>query len=174
MIRKPRQSMPSPHSYTEPACPRRRLSAIAVFFSGLSVVACLCTPGKTVGQVQVDPPLRAPVQESAPGGAAVRATEELRTGTSLTREGKLMEALPHLQSARAAGAVAYATSVNLAICYIGTGDYKQAISELENLRSGGTATAVVHNLLAQAWLGDRQPRRAWESFLAATGLTPNA
>ncbi len=49
---------------------------------------------------------------------------ELQAGTSLTREGELPEAIPHLLAARAAGADPYATGVNLAICYIGTGRYK--------------------------------------------------
>ena len=85
----------------------------------------------------------------------------------------MSEAIPHLLAARAAGADPYASTMNLAICYIGSGRYEEAISELEELHASGHNTASMHNLLAQAYLGDLQPGRAWDAFLAASELTPN-
>src|SRR5438046_3842036 len=45
-----------------------------------------------------------PVQQAAAGQNPSSARDELATGTSLTRDGKLTEAIPHLLAARAAGA----------------------------------------------------------------------
>jgi tetratricopeptide (TPR) repeat protein len=112
-------------------------------------------------------------QQTVSGENHGNAKDELQAGTSLTREGKLPDAIPHLLAAQAAGADAYATGVNLGICYIGTGRYKEAISALEGLHSADRDTAAVDNLLAQAYLGDRQPRRAWDAFITASALTPD-
>lgn len=113
-----------------------------------------------------------PIQESPAGGSPERAKEALQAGTSLTREGKLEEAIPLLQEAQSAGTDPYATGVNLGICYIGTSRYKDAIAALEHLRSSGRNTTSIDNLLAQAYLGDRQPARAWDAFMAASTLAP--
>jgi tetratricopeptide (TPR) repeat protein len=113
------------------------------------------------------------IQQAAAAENLASAKNELQIGTSLTRNGKLTEAIPHLLAARAAGADPYASTMNLAICYIGSGQYEQAISELEQLHASGHNTASMQNLLAQAYLGDLQPRRAWDAFLAASELTPN-
>lgn len=168
-----KQRMPSPTTHTEP--PRRNMRpsivAISLFFASLP--ASLCLPEKICGQTHVDPRSGALVQQNSPAETEMRSTKELQAGTSLTRNGELQEAIPHLLSARAAGADSYAAGVNLAICYFGTGDYKQAISELENLRSIGKGTTVVFNLLAQASLADGQPQAAWNSFLAAVALAPD-
>ncbi len=112
-------------------------------------------------------------QQTAAGENLSSAKDALRIGTSLTRDGKLSEAIPHLLAARVGGADPYAITMNLAICYIGSGRYKEAISELEELRASGHNTASMHNLLAQAYLGDLQPGRAWDAFLAASELTPD-
>ena len=112
-------------------------------------------------------------QQAAAGENHTGAMDELQIGTSLTRDGKLTEAIPHLLAARAAGADPYASTMNLAICYIGSGRYQEAISGLEGLHASGHNTASMYNLLAQAYLGDVQPDRAWKSFLAASELTPN-
>ncbi len=112
-------------------------------------------------------------QQAAAGENHTGAMDELQIGTSLTRDGKLTEAIPHLLAARAAGADPYASTMNLAICYIGSGRYKEAISGLEELHASGHNTASMYNLLAQAYLGDVQPDRAWDAFLAASELTPN-
>jgi tetratricopeptide (TPR) repeat protein len=122
-------------------------------------------------------PLRASgfevLAQAAVGESQTRAKDELQIGTFLTRDGKLSEAIPHLLAARAAGADPYASTMNLAICYVGSGQYHDAISGLEGLRASGYNTASMQNLLAQAYLGDLQQDRAWNAFLVASELTPN-
>lgn len=98
---------------------------------------------------------------------------ELETGTRLTRDGLLQQAIPHLLAARKAGIDPYATAVNLSICYLGTNQYGQAIALLETLRQAGKNTATVENLLAQAYLGDNQPQSAFAAFLRAASATPD-
>jgi tetratricopeptide (TPR) repeat protein len=113
-------------------------------------------------------------QQAAPNSDVLtNPNDELLVGSTLTRQGKLPEAIPHLLAAQAAGADPYATAVNLGICYIGTGHYKEALSLLENARPAGHNTATIDNLLAQAYLGDRQNQRAWDAFIAAMVLTPD-
>ncbi len=136
----------------------------------LGVVWCACVSGGMLGQAAPD--VAAPVQQRGAGENQANA-DELKTGTSLTREGKLEEAIPHLLAAQAAGANAYASGVNLAICYVGTGRYREAVATLEKLRDSGVNSAAVENLLAQAYLGDRKPKQAWDAFVAATALAPN-
>jgi tetratricopeptide (TPR) repeat protein len=97
---------------------------------------------------------------------------ELKTGADLTRQGMLQEAIPHLLAAQQSGANKYAAAFNLGICYLGTGRYKEAIGTLEGLRSAGEDTAGVDNLLAQAYIGDGQTQRAFETFQQAAIKTP--
>lgn len=89
---------------------------------------------------------------------------DLQTGTNLTRQGMLAQAIPHLLAARRAGLDPYAVGVNLSICYLGTGNYKEAIRQLESLRASGRKSTVVDNLLAQAYLGDGQTAPALRVF----------
>ena len=84
------------------------------------------------------------------------AETELRVGTSLTREGKFAEAIPHLTAARGLATSEYAVSFNLALCFLGLRQYQQAIDVLQGLRTKNS-TAQVENLLAQAYIGVDQP-----------------
>ena len=128
-------------------------------------LACAQTPPPAR---DLQPPASSgPVENPPPPSAA-----ELRTGTDLTRRGFLEEAIPHLLAAREAGADAYATGVNLGICYLGTGSYKKAIAELESLRRSGHKTSVVESLLAQAYLGDGQTGPAFQVFEQAAAAAP--
>jgi tetratricopeptide (TPR) repeat protein len=104
--------------------------------------------------------------------ASVNADAELKTGSELTRRGMFEKAIPHLIAAQAAGANRYASAFNLGICYLGLGNYKQAIVTLQALRSTGSDTAPVNNLLTQAYLGDGQRQRAWEAFERAASQAP--
>lgn len=93
--------------------------------------------------------------------------DELRTGAALTRSGALRDAIPHLLAARAAGADPYATGVNLAICYVGTGADAQAIPLLESLRSSGYRTAATATLLVQAYIATNRAKEAFDLLSAA-------
>ena len=160
-----RFKLPAKSLYCALATNALRITAIALF-------CVLNLPPLLSGQQST--PARSPAQQST-GNSADRANApgELQIGTTLTRQGKLPEAIPHLLAALAAGSDPYATAVNLGICYVGTGRYKQAIDVLDRLRSSGHDTPTVENLLAQAHLGNRQPEQAWSSFVAASVLSPN-
>ena len=97
---------------------------------------------------------------------------ELRTGSNLTRQGYLQQAIPHLLAAQSAGLDPYAVGVNLGICYLGTGQYSLAISVLRSLDASGSGTAAVDNLLSQAYVANAQPQEAWNSFLRAAAFNP--
>lgn len=104
--------------------------------------------------------------------AAVDAHAEFQAGSALTRQGFFEQAIPHLLAARRQGFAPYATGVNLAICYLGTHQYREAISDLRELAGDGKANATVYNLLAQAYLGNGEKPEAWKSFLSAAQVTP--
>jgi tetratricopeptide (TPR) repeat protein len=104
--------------------------------------------------------------------ASSSAASELRVGTDLTRRGLLQKAIPHLLAAKKAGLDPYAVGVNLGICYLGSGSYKQAIAELESLRASGHRSTTIDNLLAQAYLGDGQTGPAYQVFLEAVASAP--
>lgn len=107
-----------------------------------------------------------------PTSAQPNPSADLQTGTNLTRQGMLKQAIPHLLSAQRAGLDPYAVGVNLSICYLGSGMYKQATQELESLRSSGHKSTVVDNLLAQAYLGDGQTAPALRVFEEAAASAP--
>lgn len=100
------------------------------------------------------------------------ARAELETGTQLTARGYLRQAIPHLLAAQQAGIDPYATGVNLGICYLGSGEYKQAIAVLRGLDDSGLGSAAVDNLLAQAYIGNAQPQDALRTFRRAAAATP--
>jgi predicted Zn-dependent protease len=124
-------------------------------------------------QDSLNPTQRAQQQESEPIQKAQRDAEsELQTGTTLTRRGLFAEAIPHLLAARGRASNEYAGEFNLALCYVGTGQFGQAVQVLSSLRDSGHDNADVYNLLAQAQIGNAQPREAWASFQKAVLLTP--
>ena len=98
---------------------------------------------------------------------------ELRVGTELTSQGRFEEAIPHLAAARGHVADEFAAEFNLALCYVGTDDAKDAIQILTKLRKSGRDTAEVDNLLAQAFIANGQSQAGLEAFLRAAALAPN-
>ncbi|HZZ39586.1 MAG TPA: hypothetical protein VFE06_10660 [Acidobacteriaceae bacterium] len=100
------------------------------------------------------------------------ARDELLTGTRLTRSGALREAIPHLLAARAAGEDPYATGVNLAICYVGTGANAQAVQLLESLRASGYRTPATATLLIQAYIATNRPSDAYRLLNAVSSAAP--
>lgn len=98
--------------------------------------------------------------------------EELRTGARLTRSGALHDAIPHLLAAQSAGADPYATGVNLAICYVGTGASAQAIPLLESLRANGYRTSATATLLMQAYIATSRPNDAYALLKATADAAP--
>jgi tetratricopeptide (TPR) repeat protein len=98
--------------------------------------------------------------------------EELQQGSALTRRGAFAEAIPHLLAARGRVANEYAADFNLALCYVGTSQFKTAIEILNALRASGRDGADVENLLAQSYIGNAQPQEALTSLLKAAALSP--
>jgi predicted Zn-dependent protease len=98
--------------------------------------------------------------------------EELRKGTALTRQGAFPDAIPHLLTARGHVANEYAASFNLALCYVGTRQFKKALEVLQDLRTHGHANAEVENLVAQSYIGDDQAGPALEALRRAASQTP--
>jgi predicted Zn-dependent protease len=103
-----------------------------------------------------------------------QAEDELQKGTALTRKGNFSEAIPHLLAARGKVSNEYAASFNLGLCYVGTGQYKQAIQLLNDLRREGHNLADVENLLAQAYIGNGQSADAFTAFENAAAITPQS
>jgi predicted Zn-dependent protease len=92
---------------------------------------------------------------------------ELRSGVALIHQGRLEEAVAHLQRAHG-----YAAGFNLALCYLGLGEYSKAVNGLEALRASGHDNADVNNLLAQAYIGETQSAKALDAFHRAMAQTP--
>lgn len=97
---------------------------------------------------------------------------ELRRGVDLTRQGRFNEAIPFLLKAQTEAPTDYAAGFNLALCYLGVGNFKLAIRRLNELHDGGSNTAAVNNLLSQAYVGDGQYERAFQALHDASRQTP--
>jgi len=119
------------------------------------------------------PEAGAPEQNENASGSDMRAEAELQTGTRLTRAGQFEEAIPHLLAARGNIGREYAASFDLALCYVGTHRFKEAIAILEDLRKDNHKHADVENLLAQAYIGDGRRLAAWDSLERASALSPH-
>lgn len=149
----------SPHRACVAAC-------LAVLFTG-TVAASSMAQG--IANSQVSPAHSADPQLST---VDADARAELKTGTELTARGDLQQAIPHLVIAQQAGIEPYATGVDLGICYLGTGNYRQAIIVLQALDDSGLGGAAVDNLLAQAYIGNAQPQDALRIVKRASDRIP--
>ncbi len=143
-----------------------RIAGVAALLCGALVTASFAPAQQQVPQPSPPP------QAGQQSPSSSDAQQEFRTGADLTRQGDLQQAIPHLLAAQRAGLDPYAVGIDLAICYVGTGQFKQAIAELRPLQDLGSHTATVDNLLAQAYLGDAQPQQAFRVFLQAAAATP--
>lgn len=99
------------------------------------------------------------------------AEQQLQQGTTLTRSGHFAEAIPHLKAARGRIANEYAAGFNLALCYVATGDFNDAISILNELRRDHD-NADVENLGAQAYIGSGRDNEAWAALERAAATSP--
>lgn len=148
------------------------------FATFAAVVIVLCPAVKIQAQVPGRQQVPAsqyqstPILQSETGLASQDADGELQTGTALTRKGLFREAIPHLLAARGRTASEYAVTFNLALCYLGTSQFKSAIDLLNGLRNAGHDRADVENLLAQAYIGNAQPQQALASLQRAASLSP--
>ena len=114
----------------------------------------------------------APRTQQGIAEADQQAEAELQKGIELSRQSLFQQAIPHLLEARGKVADDYAANFNLALCYVGVADYPHAIQILQELVASGQANAGVHNLLAQAYIGNREPDPAWAALENAAAQTP--
>jgi len=126
---------------------------------------------------QIAPLSHRPASQNSPGDrqfqpAAAPAEEELQTGIALTKAGRFAEAIPHFLAARGRVQDEYALNFNLALCYVGTQQFPQAIETLTALRRDRPADANVENLLAQSYIGAGQREPAMEALEQAAKLAP--
>jgi predicted Zn-dependent protease len=155
-----------------------------MLFLAASLTLSLCALSSaqvTTGrlQAQTDPHYASQANHDAGSDEQIRteerrAEEELQKGTALTRSGSFSEAIPHLLGAQGKVHNQYAASFNLALCYVGIGEYKRAISILNDLHREGHEGADVENLLAQAYIGNGQSKEALASFEKAALATPQS
>jgi len=111
-------------------------------------------------------------QRGQAGRSNSAAEAELQKGIELTRGAKFNEAIPHFLAAQGQVRDAYALSFNLALCYVGTGQYQPAIALLNELRADGKSNANLENLLTQALIGDGKPEEGFAAFERASRLAP--
>jgi tetratricopeptide (TPR) repeat protein len=116
---------------------------------------------------------RPAVQQPADQQDSMRqqAEKELREGIALTSSSQFQQAIPHFLAARGRVANSLALEFNLALCYVGTRRFADAIQILTRM-SGGQRSADVKNLLTQAYVGAHHPEAALEQFQQAARLTP--
>lgn len=110
-------------------------------------------------------------------GAAAMAAQtpsdsDLREGIALTSQGRFDAAIPHFLAAQDRGIESFALQFNLALCYVGTRRFPDAIRILSAIPSG-PRSAEVKDLLAQAYVGDHQAGAAWKAFQEAAALAPD-
>jgi tetratricopeptide (TPR) repeat protein len=103
-----------------------------------------------------------------------RAEAELQLGIALTRRGHFREAIPHFLAARGHVSNEFVLDFDLALCYVATNQFTQAIPILTALRASGHTTADVYNLLAQAHIGNAHPEEAFVAFQQAAALEPRS
>ena len=143
------------------------------FISALMGAAALLFPGAgSAWSAQNALPPRVTPRSAPNTPQAANAQSELQTGSELTRQGYLQQAIPHLLAAQRAQLDPYAVGVNLGICYLGTDQYPQAVSVLQSLDASGLGNATVDNLLSQAYIASGQPDKAYRAFLRAAASNP--
>jgi tetratricopeptide (TPR) repeat protein len=101
-----------------------------------------------------------------------QAESDLQSGIALTQRGSFTEAIAHFLAAKGRVADEYALQFNLALCYIGAGQFENAIPVLTALHDGRHEGAAVENLLAQAYAGNGQEGEAFDALERASAFTP--
>lgn len=100
------------------------------------------------------------------------AESDLQTGIALTRQSQFQQAIPHFLAARGHVVDEFAVEFNLALCYVGTRQFTQAIGILTRFDKAGRHAADVDNLLAQAYIGDHRQDAAWQAFQRSADASP--
>jgi tetratricopeptide (TPR) repeat protein len=104
-------------------------------------------------------------------GTESSANEEARQAAELTRQGKFQDAIPLFLAALRGAPEDFAIKFNLALCYVGLGEFDKAIPLLDSFR-GSQRNANVENLLAQSYIGTGQSDKAFTSVQRAAKASP--
>ena len=99
------------------------------------------------------------------------AEVELQRAIQLTRKGQFQEAISHFLAVQGEVRDPYAANFNLAICYIGTRQFKLATERLLPLRASRDS-AEVENLLAQSLIGEGRTVDALDAVQRFAKLAP--
>ena len=98
---------------------------------------------------------------------------ELQTAIQLTSSGHFQQAIPHFLAARGHVTETFVLlEFNLALCYVGTRQYRLAIEVLTPL-AASRDNAEIENLLAQAYIGERQPEKGMAALRRGAAMNPN-
>jgi len=152
---------------------RRYLARIILRLSvtaAISGIICLPPPARAEGASLASQSRLNPAGQNA----SSEAERNLQTGITLTREGHFLDAIPHFLAARGRVSDEYAVDFNLALCYVATNQFTDALQVLQSLKNDGYATADVHNLLAQTYIGLDQPRKAFGALEQAAAQNPRS
>ncbi len=163
---------PSPVRRSE--APRKSMQLTVIMILILSIDSMTAHSQSTPIRPPSTPSQNPSVQTERPETNYVdqQAEKELQTGSALTRRGEFTQAIPHLLAARGRVANDYAAEFNLSICYVATGQPRNAIPLLTQLRSRGHDNGDVNNLLAQAYIGDSQDEKALHALKRAATFSP--
>jgi Flp pilus assembly protein TadD len=104
-------------------------------------------------------------------GAPAPANDETRQAAELTRQGKFQDAIPLFETALRDNPDDFAIKFNLALCYVGLGEFEKAIPLLDSFR-GPQRNPNVENLLAQSYIGTGQSDKAFASVQRAAKANP--
>jgi len=141
---------------------------VTLFFAITATLASLQVLRASARTIATTPAIQAnPASETSP-----KAESDLQQGIALAQQGRFSEAIPHFLAARGHVLDEYAENFNLALCYVGTSQFNQAIELLRAMKISGHATPSVNNLLAQAYIGAHHDRQAFSIFQQAVKQTP--
>jgi len=93
-------------------------------------------------------------------------------GLALAQHELFQEAIPFLQNASAQAPDSYDAVFDLAVCYVETKQFTQAIEVLRRIADQGHKTAELNNLLAEAYEGNQQTQEAINALREAAQLAP--
>lgn len=97
---------------------------------------------------------------------------QFELGFALARHDLSKQAIPYFQAVRQSFPDSYNVGFNLAVCYVQSTNYSQAIEVLRGLADRGHKTSEQQNLLAEAYEGNQQTQAAIDTLREATLLAP--
>jgi tetratricopeptide (TPR) repeat protein len=97
---------------------------------------------------------------------------QFRMGLLLAQHEMFSDAIPFFSAARIKTPDAYDVAFNLAVCYVETKQFPQAIEVLRGIADRGHKTAELDNLLAEAYEGNKQTQEAIDTLREAIQLVP--